>query len=194
MAINQFKDYAQTKGYGDYTPLQKGGYVIQIKSATAKTNSVGQYVEIAFDIAEGEFANYYTKDYQNQTGEDKRWHGNFFLNVPKDDGSEKDGWTKRSFKSFTEALEASNPGYKFDWDEQKFRNLYIGGLFNEQEYRKRDGSIGRSTNLARVTTVEKIRTGNYKLPEDKLLAKDGSGNGGTEWMTVPDGVADELPF
>ncbi|MBQ3394236.1 MAG: hypothetical protein IJG64_03685 [Oscillospiraceae bacterium] len=196
MPINQFKDYAQTKAYTDFQTLPKGGYVMQIKGATVKNNSVGQYVEIFADVAEGEYANYFTKDYESQKqGEDRKWRCRFFLNVPKDDGSEKDGWTKRHFKTFTEALEESNPGYHFDWDESRFKGLLIGGLFNIRQYEKNDGSIGESTNFAQVTTVDKIRSGDFRLPKDKLFVTSGSGAISSDgFMKIPEGVDEELPF
>ena len=157
------------------------------------TNKIGQYVKISCDVAEGEYASFFANEYKNQQQEDKKWHCNYLLNVPNDDGSEKDGWTKRRFKTFTEALEESNPGYHFDWDEQKFKGKLIGGLFNEREYAKNDGSTGRAINMAQVTTVEKIRSGKYQLPKDKLLpgssATDSDG-----FMNIPEGADEELPF
>ena len=197
MGIKRFGDYDKTQGYGGFTSLPKGGYVVRIMGAVVCENSRGQYVKVSADIAEGEFQGYYTRDYENQQSEDKKWHCNYLLSVPNDDGTEQDGWTKRRFKTFTDALEDSNPGYHFDWDESKFKGLLIGGLFNEREYEKNDGSIGRSTNFAQVVSVDRIRSGNYKVPDDKLLKKSfgGSSSGGdSDWMTVPEGTADELPF
>ena len=193
MAIKKFNDYATTKAYKDFNALPKGAYVLEIKGASVQNNSVGEYVKISFDIAEGEYSNYYTKDYESQTGEDKKWRGIYLLNIPKDDGSEKDGWAKRKFKTFVETLEESNPGYHFDWDEAGFKGRLIGGLFNIREYEKSDGSIGQATNLAQVTTVEKVRGGNYKLPNDKLLNK-GSSDAGGDWMNVSEISDGELPF
>ena len=195
MAIRKFKDYEQTKAYGNFQALPKGGYVLQIKGATVHENTVGQYIKVSCDVAEGEYTGYFTKDYQDQSGEDKKWHCHYLLNVPKDDGSEKDGWTKRHFKTFTEALEESNPGYHFDWDETKFRGLYIGGLFNIREYEKNDGSVGEATNLAKVTNVEAIRSGNYRLPNDKKL-KGGRGSyaDADGFMRIEDGAGEALPF
>ena len=114
--------------------------------------------------------------------------------MPKDDGSEKDMWTKRRFKTFIEALEDSNPGFHFAWDEQAFKGLYVGGLFREEQFKKRDGSVGTSTALAQVTTVEKVRTGKYRMPADKLLSESGSADADTGWMNVPEGTDEELPF
>lgn len=80
---------------------------MKILGAEVCNNSVGQYVKISCDIAEGEYAGFYAKEYKAQQSEDKKWHCNYLLNIPNDDGSEKDNWTKRRFKTFTEALEES---------------------------------------------------------------------------------------
>ena len=54
MAIKRFGDYEKTQAYGDYDVLPKGGYVVKILGAEVCNNSVGQYVKISCDIAEGE--------------------------------------------------------------------------------------------------------------------------------------------
>lgn len=193
--IKKFKDYEQTKSYGGFDRLPKGGYVLVIKGAEVLSNRIGEYIKIAADIYEGEFIQFFTREYKNQQTEDKKWHCNYLLNIPKDDGSEQDGWTKRKFKTFTEALEESNEGYHFDWDEQKFKGKLIGGLFNEREYEGRDGAVRKATNWANVCTVDKIREGSYTLPDDKLLK--GSANpapASVAFMDIPDGIDDELPF
>lgn len=195
MAIKRFNDYATTQAYKDYPQLPKGGYVLKILNAEVCENRIGQYIKISCDVAEGEYAGFYAQEYKNQQGEDKKWHCNYLLNVPNDDGSEKDGWTKRRFKTVTEALEESNAGYHFDWDEQKFKGKLIGGLFNMREYEKTDGSIGNAINLAQLCSVEKIRSREYKIPEDKLLTrKQASAGSGDGFMEVPDGVDGEIPF
>ena len=196
MAIKRFGDYEKTQAYGDYQQLPKGGYVVKIMGAEVCENSNGQYIKIGCDIAEGEYKGFYANEYRSQQKEDKKWHCNYLLNVPNDDGSEKDGWTKRRFKTFTEALEESNPGYHFDWDEQKFKGKIVGALFNEREYQKNDGSIGRATNLAQICTVEKIRSGKYTLPNDKTLSggSQAPASSSDGWMNIPDGVDEALPF
>lgn len=198
MAIKRFNDYETTKAYGDIQMLPKGGYVLRIMGAEVCSNSIGQYVKISCDVADGEFANFYANEYKNQQAEDKKWHCNYLLNVPNDDGTEKDGWTKRKFKTVIEALEESNPGYHFDWDEKKFKGKLIGGLFNEREYQANDGSVKRTTNLAQMCTTEKIRSGKYQIPDDKLLNPNSryhnSNSSGDGFMDIPDGSKDELPF
>lgn len=194
--IRRFNDYEQTKSYKDFEQLPKGGYVLIIKGVELCENSVGQYVKIMCDVAEGDYKGFYMNEYCGQQKEDRKWHCNYLLNVPKDDGSEKDGWTKRRFKTVTEALEESNPGYHFDWDERKFKGKLIGGLFNEREYETNDGKVRRATNLARLCTVEQIRGGNYRIPDDKLLSGPvpPQAPADTGWMNIPDGIDSELPF
>ena len=172
--IKGFNDFEKVQGYQDRQQLPVGGYVMRIMGAEVKENRVGQYVQVSMDVAEGEYKDFFANDYRAQDGgqRGKVWHCNYLLNVPNDDGSERDGWTKRKFKTFTEALEASNDGYHFDWDESKFKGLMIGGLFNLREWRNNEGQRGKSTNLAQVCSVDKIRSGRYKLPKDQLLSDD----------------------
>ena len=75
--------------------LPVGGYVAKILDAEEVTYTWGSVLVISFDIAEGEHAGFWKKDYQNQTGEDKKWRGTYRLTIPADDGSEKDEWSKR---------------------------------------------------------------------------------------------------
>ena len=163
-------DIEKTKEYGDFQMLPRGGYVCVIKGAKVEERSDGsQVIVLAMDIAEGEYKGYYQQDLDRQTGE-KIWHCRYWLNVPRDDGSEHDEWDKRKFKTFTTSLEKSNDGYKFDWDEQKFIGKLIGGLFNYREFETSSGTVGESPNLAQVRSVDAIRSGDYKLPKDKKLA------------------------
>lgn len=196
MAIKHFGDYDKVQGYQDRPQLPVGGYVMRIMGAEVKENRIGQYVQVSMDIAEGQYKDFFADDYRAQDA-NKKWHCNYLLNVPLDDGSEKDGWTKRRFKTFTEALEASNDGYHFDWDEKRFKGLMIGGLFNIREWKTDDGQRGRSTNLAQVCSVEKIRTGKYKLPKDQLL-KDSDSADSSSTNTTSGGFTvvhdDDLPF
>ena len=199
MAIKRFGDFEKIQGYSDFEMLPRGGYVVKILGAVVKESNYGQYVELSCDIAEGDYSNYYMNDWKRQTVETKKWHCISFLNVPKDDGTEQDGWTKRRFKTFTEALEESNNGYHFDWDESRFKGLLIGAVFNYRKYYGADGSLKESPNLAFFTTVQNVRDGKYRLPDDKMpkgvapaAAPQAPSN--DSWVSVPDGTDEELPF
>ena len=107
MAIKRFNDYEKTQAYGEIQQLPKGAYILKVLGVDLNENSVGQYITLHCDVLEGEHKDFFAKDYKAQQSEDKKWHCNFFINVPNDDGSEKDGWTKRRFKTIMEAFEES---------------------------------------------------------------------------------------
>lgn len=195
--MKPFKDYDKIKSYGDFEQLPKGGYLLKILGITEKSNrNGGKYFEICADIDDGEYFGFFRRDYNNQNGEDKKWRGRMFLNIPNDDGSEQDTYRKRAFKTFTEALEDSNPGYTWDWDETRWKGKLIGGLFNAKEW-EFNGKTGWSTRWKSVCSVEKIKTGTYKLPADEPL-KSNIGTAPTtasnDFMQLPEGSEEELPF
>ena len=196
--IKKFGDYEQTKGDSDGgEQLPRGGYVCKIIGAKVQENEYGQSIKIAFDIAEGEHKDYFQKKYDANTNEDKKWPGTFLLNVPADDGTDRDKWSKRKFRTFTDALEDSNAGYHFDWDEGKFKNKLVGFVFNYREWKAPDGRYVMSPNVAKTTSVDKIRKGSFKVPEDKLQKKsfDSPGQTGTgDFNIIPEGVDEEIPF
>ena len=190
--INRFDDYDKVQVYGDYERLPKGGYVLKVMGASIEYYNGQQTVKLSCDVAEGEYANFFADSYRNNTNENKKWSCNYLLNVPANDGSERDAWTKKSFKTVIAAFEDSNPGYHFDWNETKFKGLLIGGLFNYREYiGKEDGNVHEAVNLARLVSVDKIRSGSYKVPEDKKLKQ--AINPG--FMSIPESANDSgLPF
>jgi hypothetical protein len=183
------------QGYQDREtlPLGNGGYVVRIMGAVEKQNRVGSYLEVSCDIAEGEYKDFFTRDYKAQTGDNKRWRCIKFVNLPNDDGSEKDGWTKSHLKTFMDALEGSNPGYHWDWNEANLKGKLVGGLFREEEYLGRtDNNVYTSVRLASWPTVEKIRTGKFKPLKKKCLKGDAYESPSTPGFTAVDD--EELPF
>ena len=74
-----------------------------------------------------------------------------------------------------------------------FKGKIAGGLFNEREYEKNDGSVGRATNLASFCKVDKIRSGDYRLPKDRLLSSNNSSRTNSDdFMSVPEVKNSEL--
>ena len=193
--IKKFNNYDQTRTYSDREQLPKGAYTLKVLGVSLERNDRGEYIKLSADIADGEYNGFFAKDYKNQDREDKKWRCNYLLNIPADDGSERDEWTKRRFKTVIEAFEESNPGFHWAWEEQALKGKSIGGLFNIRQYRANDGTVRSATNLARLCSVEQVQSGRYKLPEDKLIsvAQDGLQTDG--FMNIPDAVGDEgLPF
>lgn len=192
------RTYDRNNVYREAERLPAGGYIIKILKAEELNYSWGDVLLFNFDIAEGEHKDFYADNYRNQQGEDKKWKGQFRLNIPKDDGSEKDQWTQKKFNTTMANIEDSNPGYRFEWDENTLKGKIVGALFNNKEW-EMNGKTGFATACHSFVTAETIRSGKFKIPADTLLKNrpttsaapttDSSG-----FMNIPDGLAEELPF
>lgn len=203
--MKQFDGYDKAKAAAQLSEkLPEGAYICKILNVEYKTTDNPEWsdrIELCFDIAEGEQKDFFRKQYQTNTSEDKKWKGKVSINVPKDDGSERDGWTKNAFARWPDALEKSNIGYIWDWDESKWKNKMVGIVF---------GITGTVINGKEVTytearfpvPVDTVKNG--KAPKAKFKAKNGyTGNGVAasapasssreEWMQVS-GNEEELPF
>ena len=148
--------------------LPAGGYVCNILSARVESGEWGDTLVIAHDVAEGEYAGIFKRDYENNTRDDKKWRGTFRLRLPKDDGTEQDAWKKRSLANFLWAIEQSNPGYSFNWDEKTLKGKKIGLLYRNKEW-EYNGNSGWTTEAAGTESIDNIREGKFKMLKDKAL-------------------------
>lgn len=174
--MKKFNGYNEATTFTERPRLPIGGYVLKIVNAEEVTYSWGGVLKIDIDIAEGEQKGFYQKDFNLQTQEDKKWKGSFRLNLPKDDGSESDSWTKNKFKTIIEqAIEPSNGAYRWDWDETKLKGKLVGGVFNNKEW-EMDGDTGYKTgfftNCKTLVSVESIKDQSFKVPGDDLIPEN----------------------
>lgn len=175
--------------------LPAGGYVARIKEAKVQNYDFGDMLVISFDIAEGPYAGFFKRDYTQNPNEDKKWRGTVRLSIPKDDGTERDEWSKNSFNGFIYSIEDSNPGYTWDWNEAMLKGKMLGVLFRKREWEFR-GERGWSTECCAVDAVSVIREGKFKQPKDKPLKKTSAtvsapASGGFAEVNDDDGT---LPF
>lgn len=183
----------------DFTPLPVGGYVCRIQGAKIRegdnANGHWESLDIAFDIIEGEYSGFYRQDYDRQSQEDKRWRGVFKLFFPKGDGSRNDEYSASRFKDLACALEESNPGYHWDWDESKLKNKLIGIVFRNEEW-EYNGNTGWKAQPFKAYEVEAIRQNKFKLPKERALK--GNSNTAAALPKFEDAVEiendDDLPF
>lgn len=160
----------------DFEKPPKGAYEVKIMDAkkvsyTGKYGSPFSKLEIAFEIATGEFAGFYRRNFDVQTQEDKKWKGVMRLYIPKDDGTDMDEWTKKNFKRAMQAIEDSNPGYHWDWNEKGLKGKIVGCLYQNKEWAY-NGKTGWTAQPHSFIDVAKVRSGEFKLPNDKPLLKD----------------------
>ena len=148
--------------------LPAGGYVARIMGCKEQEYTWGSVLVFSFDIAEGNYKDFFATDYKNNPSEDKRWRGTYRLNIPKDDGSEKDGWTKKTFGGAIWAIEDSNTGYHWDWNEGELKNKMVGVIFRNREW-EMNGKTGWTTECCSLESIDNIRNNTYRTPKDRPL-------------------------
>lgn len=202
--MKQFAGYEQAKEearqMGVSTQLPEGGYVAKIKDVRFEEgqNSNSDRIVVAFDIVEGEYKDFFQKAFEANTSEDKKWKGKATIYCPKEDGSEKDGWTRKAFARWTNAFEDSNPGYKWDWVENKWKGLLIGLVYGKTGTII-DGKPIVYTEVHFPISVKAARENDFKAPKMKKkngYDEDSASTNTTSdgFINVPDGMAEEIPF
>ena len=182
-------DVEVKRNAGGKETLPAGGYVCKILSAKVEENDWGDTLIIAFDVAEGEYAGIFQRDYDNNTNDNKRWRGTFRVRLPKDDGSEQDGWKKRILGNTIWAIEESNSGFAWDWDEKKLKGKSIGLIFRNKEW-EYNGKSGWTTEAGGAGSIDNIRNGRFKPLKDRPLSQSAS----SVLREAAEDEADELPF
>lgn len=190
--MKQFKGYERNEAL-EFEILPKGAYVIKFLSVKEEesSNKSSRYLKIAFDIAEGEYKDFYKKAFDASTKEDKKWPNDAVLYITSpEDNSEQ--WIVDTFNKFMTAVEDSNENYHWNWDETTLKNKVVGAKFcNEQsEY---DNKIYDHMKARWFVAAQKVRDGKAgKLPNDKLITKS---SGATDFVNVSDSITEEeIPF
>lgn len=166
--INKPNNWNEVKEFSDRQKLPLGAYVCKVKKAVLQDTDYGQQLCILFDIEDGEYRGFYAEDFKNSTYADKKWKGVLRVWLPKNDGSEKDEWTKSTLKGMVTAFEKSNPGYQWNWDEASLAGKMIGILFRNEEW-EYEGKTGWTARPFKAISTDSIADGKYTLPKDKPL-------------------------
>ena len=186
--MNKPKNYdsVQAAVMGEQEVLEPGGYICKILKAEIKESSSGkEMMVINYDIAEGDRKDFFANKYRNNTNENKKWQGVYYQLT-------EDNSTK-FFKGMITAIEKSNEGYKFKFDETTLKGKLFGGIFGREEYFNiNTGKQQFSTKLLWIRNIDTIKSGNFETPADKLMNNN----------SVPSGFAhvdeslddDDLPF
>lgn len=172
--INRPRNWNDVQAFSDRKKLPVGAYVCRIQQCAVQTVKGGsQMLAVAFDITDGEWAGYYAQDFKSNTAADKKWKGVLRLFLPKDDGSEKDETTKSILKGFITAVEQSNAGFVWNWDERSLNGKTVGILFRNEQWQY-NGKTGWTAKAFRAMSVDDVADGNYTIPEDRPLANTSS--------------------
>lgn len=140
---------------GEFKRLPAGIYGVKITNVVDVPDK--EYLEIYCDITKGEYANYFKTLVENGLSDSSR--------------SIRSYKTKALpfFKAFITAVEKTNAGYQWDWDEKKLIGKNVIAVFGEEEYKDAEGNVRVSTKVAEFRSLQAYNEGKIKVPELKKL-------------------------
>lgn len=152
------------KGYNDYsvslpTPkLPRGNYVCKVTEAYEKeTLSGNEYIELNFDICEGEYSGYYKRkfDVDSDNNPESEWKGNIRIYIPEDNEE-----SIKRFKRTIANIEEDNEGFHFEWEKpvKQFNGLIIGVKFQPSTYNGYEFQKPKY-----ICSADRVRKGTEKL-------------------------------
>lgn len=180
--MKPIKDYDKVTPSGDYERLAPGGYVIRIQSVKddkKQGESENSMLRIVYDIAEGPEAG----RYKNEEPDNDYRHS--FVRSYKEKAL-------GMFKAFTNAIEESNPGYTWDWKEQGLVGKLLGVVIGYEEYEANDGNVKERQRVASCISADRVRQGDFKVPELRKLKTDTATSAPVPGFTPM--TDDDLPF
>ena len=182
--MKPIKNIASVQEAGDCKRLPAGGYIC--KYTNVEDNPQKNYLYMEFDIAEGEYKDYY-KELEERL----------------------DFWGGRCYRSYTEkalpmfkrmcsAVTKSNKGFIFDGndhcDESTLIGKKVGMILGEEEYIGNDGAKKTKLYVAREVDVADIKAGKFKIPAIKKLEESSDKKQDDDFMNIPENADEETPF
>lgn len=113
--------------------LTAGGHIVTIlKAESAVSNKGIPMLNVYYDIKEGsEFDGFYMTQYNNR----KKFNPDAaYKGIYRQQMTDEQGNTNKFFKGLITAIEDSNPGYKWDWNELTLKGKKLGMVFREEAY------------------------------------------------------------
>ena len=176
-------DTTNVKEAGDFSRPAPGAYICTIISVEDVADK--EYLKVTYDIAEGEFAGYYSDMRTNHP--EWTWAGAYCRSYKQA--------ALGMFKRFCSAVSKSNGNFVFDGntvnaDEKTLAGKKVGIVFQEEEYYGNDGE--KKTRLVVNKEFPVSEIGNQKAPKKKELPVEETNFDPTKF-TAADGV-EEIPF
>lgn len=199
--ITKPQGYDDAPAYtGESMQLPAGCYVCKIMGVKQDQYNEHDRFIMQFDIDEGEYKGFYQKQYNQvkQTDPNFKYKGEHRQNM--------DGPGLPFFKGLITSIEKSNAGFSFPFGQKNNEKTLVGKRFGavmgREEFLTSDGKKRMATKIVWIRSIEGLK--DAKVPEDKLLEEnigvapapspqygpvDEAG-----FMSIPDGIDEELPF
>lgn len=174
--MRKFEGYEDVKVNNFGERLKLGGHICKILEAkveaftSKKDGKTYEQLVIKFDIeSPDEQAGFYANKFAEDAKKDAlnaKWKGFHRISVPTE---ESEDFIKSNFKTFTTSVEDSNPGYKWNWEENTLVGKTFGGVFGLEEFTLDDG---RTLSMARIRYVRgTAKIEEMDIPKVKLADK-----------------------
>jgi len=166
-----YKNFEAKQSKGFLTVPPAGAYVAEIKNVNViepTDRNPRTVLELIVDISEGEYTHRYKDlfdENKNRFG-DANYRGTFRITVPTEQDDEEDNWIKRKFEDQMFAIQESNPGYAWDWDEKKLKMKKVGISVRNRIY-EYGGKTRSTTEIGRLEIVQDVRDGKIKPMKDR---------------------------
>ena len=178
--------YDEAPAYtGSFPQLPPGGYICKIKKAAMTTTKSGkEQMVLMIDVADGYHKGFFQQAFDRNTQSDKKWpNGGQYRQLTE-------GNSLPFFKGMITAIEESNAGFTFDFDEKKLAGKMVGCVVGREQYKKDNFA----TKIMQIRSVEAIKAG-VEPPEDKLLeSQQTSSSAGFGFGTEVVFDDDDVPF
>ena len=190
--------YDEAKVSGAYTPVELGGHYCTIKQVNETKSSTGKnMIVVLFDFCPPDKqSGYFIDSFKNDVREEKKWpfSGTKYIMVNDYQDPAK---TSRQFKTFCSCVEKSN-NYEIIWggDEwsKQFKGKKVGVVYGEEE-NEYNGKTFMRAMPKWFCQLDAVATA--KIPEPKYLsgsARKVGSNVSNDFMTIPEGMEEEIPF
>lgn len=204
--MNKPNGYDEAKASGGYIPVELGGHyctIMQVKETKSSSGKAMIVVLLDFDKNDKQ-PGYFSAAFSNDTRpkDEKKWPfaGSKWVMVNDYQDPKK---TSRQFKTFCSCVEKSND-YEITWGGdnwgQQFKGKKIGAVYGEEENAYNGKTFMRP---ALKWFCENDAVADAAIPEPKYLGSAGSASapvintttaGSSDFMSIPEGVEEEIPF
>jgi len=144
--------------------------ILKVKDVVNK-----EYLQIEFDIADGDYKGFFADQKKNFNNEDWPSQGTLYKSYKST--------AYKFFASFIIAIEKSNPKFEWVWDETKLEGQYFVANFAEEEWLDdTTNEIKVNVKCREVRSIQALKEGEVKLLKKKELSdseKQKSQAGGT---------------
>lgn len=180
--------YDEAQAFGDFKTLPAGGYKCIIKKVVCqKTENNKEYLVIEFDIADGEYKDFYQEKFANDMRPEPKWSGVWTVFTE----GYNPGTTNPKFKGLITSVEASNSNFKFNFDEKTLENKKVGLVFREEEFLGvLDGQVHTAVKPFFAVSYDKAEEA--KIPNKKQLSDNQLDQAFDSVASAADN--DDLPF